>query len=309
MWLPAPLPRKLSACERDVSSEKPEVRASAVRDLVRHTRDAATRARALELIAARLADPVAKVRAAAAVALADADGGVAHVDALLKAIDDDDDEVRQLATSAVGEIGVVADNEHVVERLLRAAEGELPSMRYQAAIALARVAPDEVRIKALLRASSDDDFNIRYIAMRLTEEHYDDKTPERLRIRAVALLDDEATDVAVAAALLLGHARDDRGKPLIRRVVRGELTAQREDEREAVEIAGALDMRELVPDLERRAFGLSRHVRDTCAFHATIALARMGHTRAVTMIRKDLQSSSSKRREAAEVAALRAKLA
>ena len=63
--------------------------------------------------------------------------------------------------------------------------------------------------------------------------------------------------------------------------MRGEVPAQREDEREAVEIAGTLEMHDLVPDLERRAFGLTRHLRDTCAFHATIALARLGHERAV----------------------------
>jgi HEAT repeat protein len=314
MWLPSQLPRKLEACERDVRAEKAEVRASAVTDLVRHTPDEGTRGRALELIAAALADPAPKVRAAAAVALADARGGEAHVEALLKAVDDDDDEVRQLAMSTLGELGeAAAALDAVVGRLLRAAEDELPSMRYQATIALARIpAGDEVRVKTLLRASSDDDFNIRYIAMRLSEEHFAGAeapaVPERLRIRAAALLDDEQPDVAIAAALFLGHAGDERAKPIIRRVVRGEVPAQREDEREAVEIAGTLEMHDLVPDLERRAFGLTRHLRDTCAFHATIALARLGHERAVRSIRQDLRSSSSRRREAAEVAASRAKL-
>jgi HEAT repeat protein len=143
--------------------------------------------------------------------------------------------------------------------------------------------------------------------MRLAEEHFTpEDTPERLRLRAVALLDDDSTDVAVAAALFLGHAGDDRAKPLLRRVVRGEVDVQREDEREAVEITGALGMRDLVPDLERRAFGLVRHVRDTCAFHATIALARMGNERAVASIKKALGSRSEKRREAASIAASRA---
>jgi HEAT repeat protein len=307
MWLPSQLPRKLAACERDVRSDKVDVRASAIGDLVAHTRDAASRELALGLIAKGLADDAPRVRAAAAIALADADGGEAHALALVAAVDDDDDEVRQLAVTALGELGDAA----AVARLLRAAEDDRPSMRYQAVIALARIeaAGAEARVKALLRASSDNDFNIRYIAMRLGEEHFARDVPERLRLRAVALLEDDEPDVVVAAALFLGHAGDERAKPIVRKVVAGEMRAQREDEREAVEIAGALLIREVIPHLEQRAFGLTRHVRDTCAFHATIALARMGHPRAVDAIRKDMRSSSTKRREAAAIAAERAKLA
>ena len=306
MWLPSQLPRKFAACERDVHAEKADVRASAVTDLVRHTRDPETRDRALELIGEALRDSSAKVRARAAIALADGDGGHIHIEALLAAVDDEDDEVRQLAITALGEIG----DARAVPRLVRAAEDPRPSMRYQAVIALSRLdADEETRVKVLLRASSDGDFNIRYIAMRLAEEHFAKPAPERLRLRAVSLLDDEQRDVAVAAAIFLGHAGDDRAKPLRRRLVKGDLAVQREDEREAVELVGALDMRDLVPDLERRAFGLTRHVRDTCAFHAMIALARMGHARAVEAIKKDLDSRNEKRREAASIAASRAHLA
>ncbi len=327
-WLPSQLPRTFAACERDVASEKSDVRASAVSDLVAHTRDPETRTKALELVAKALKDPEPKVRARAAIALADGDGGHTHTDALVAALEDDDDEVRQLAITALGEIG----DERAVPRLVRAAEDERASMRYQAVIALARLEIDEeLRTKVLLRASSDDDFNIRYISMRLAEEHCvprsvprnsgelgggapDDEThsskpaPERLRLRAVALLDDDERDVAVAAAIFLGHAGDDRGKPLLRRVVRAEIPVQREDEREAVELVGTLGMRDLIPDLEKRAFGIARHVRDTCSFHALIALASMGHEGAVARIRKDLSSKNEKKREAAAVAASRAHL-
>jgi len=309
VFLPSPLPRKLSACERDVGSEKVDVRASAVTDLVRHTRDPVTRGRALELLAAALKDPAPRVRARAAIGLADGDGGHERLDELLAVVDDDDDEVRQLALTALGEIG----DARAAPRLLRAAEDERPSMRYQAVIALARLkdAAEEIRVKALLRASSDDDPHVRYIAMRLAEEHFakhEDEAPERLRLRASALLDDEDTNVRVAAAIFLGHAGDERAHPVLRRVVRGEIAVDVEDEREAVELAGALGMRDLVPDLERRAFGLGRHLRETCAFHATIALARMGHERAIASIKRDLASRSDKRREAATVAAERARL-
>jgi HEAT repeat protein len=304
-WLPSQLPRTFAACERDVASDKADVRASAVSDLVAHTRDPETRTKALALVAAALKDPEAKVRARAAIALADGDGGHTHTDALIAALDDDDDEVRQLAITALGEIG----DERAVPRLLQAAEDVRASMRYQSTIALARLEIDEeLRTKVLLRATSDDDFNIRYIAMRLSEEHSSKPAPERLRLRAVALLDDEEQDVAVAAAIFLGHAGDDRGKPLLRRVVRSEIPVQREDEREAVELVGALGMRDLIPELEKRAFGIARHVRDTCSFHALIALAHMGHEGAVARIRKDLSSKNEKKREAAAIAASRAHL-
>jgi HEAT repeat protein len=304
-WLPSPLPRTFAACERDVSSDKADVRASAVSDLVAHTRDPSTRTKALELLAAALKDPEAKVRARAAIALADGDGGHTHTDALIGATGDDDDEVRQLAITALGEIG----DESAVPRLLEAAEDERASMRYQSVIALARMAIDEeLRTKVLLRATSDEDFNIRYIAMRLAEEHAAKPAPERLRLRAVAMLDDDERDVAVAAAIFLGHAGDDRGKPLLRKVVRAEIPVQREDEREAVELVGTLGMRDLVPDLEKRAFGIARHVRDTCSFHALIALAHMGHEGAIARIRRDLTSKNEKKREAAAIAASRAHL-
>jgi len=314
MWIPSPLPRTLPACERDVRSEKADVRASAITDLVRHARDRETRPRALELFRAALADESPRVRARAALAFADSklddeDHGLSQddLDALVAAVDDDDDEVRQMALTALGEIG----DERALTRMSRASHDEHASVRYQAVIAIAKTesAGDETRIKALLRASSDDDFNIRYIAMRLAEEHFKDKPHERLRLRAVALLEDDEPDVATAAAIFLGHAGDERGKALLRKIVRGEIQVQREDEREAVELVGALGMTELIPDLERRAFGLARHVRDTCSFHAMIALARLGHRRAIDAIERDLRSTSDKRREAATIAAERAALA
>ncbi len=313
MWIPSPLPRTFAACERDIASPKADVRASAVTDLVRHARSSETRSRAIELLVNALKDESPRVRARAAITFADAYEADKHgelpqetMDAILHAADDGDDEVRQMAITALGEIG----DERALPRLSRASHDERPSMRYQAVIAIARMASagDETRIKALLRASSDDDFNIRYIAMRLAEEHFANKPHERLRLRAVALLDDDERDVAIAAAIFLGHAGDERGKPLLRRIVRGEIPVQREDEREAVELVGALDMKDLIPDLEKRAFGLARHVRDTCSFHATIALARLGHPRAVAAIRKDMTSRSDKRREAAAIAAERAEL-
>jgi hypothetical protein len=49
-------------------------------------------------------------------------------------------------------------------------------------------------------------------------------------------------------------------------------------------------------------------VRDTCAWHAKIALARLGHPRAVREIERDLDARSPEARAAAVVAAGRARL-
>jgi hypothetical protein len=67
-------------------------------------------------------------------------------------------------------------------------------------------------------------------------------------------------------------------------------------------------MREAIPALERRAWGLGRVVRDTCAYSAKIALARMGHERALAEITADLDSAKREKREAAVVAAGRARM-
>jgi hypothetical protein len=122
--------------------------------------------------------------------------------------------------------------------------------------------------------------------------------------------------VILAAAILLAKAGDlvlaDSVKGVILRVVRGgKLGApapDKEDEREAVELAGTIGLREGIPDLERRAWGLGSLVRDTCAWHAKIALARMGHARASSEILNDLDSPRAETRAAAVVAAGKAKV-
>jgi HEAT repeat protein len=128
--------------------------------------------------------------------------------------------------------------------------------------------------------------------------------------RAIELLTDPARSVALAAAIYLSKLGREEGTALLLGVVDGSAKGKpdKEDEREAVEMAGALGLREAIPALERRAWGVMRVARDTCSFHAKIALARMGHERAVKEILDDLASSKRPVREAAVVAAGRAKL-
>src|SRR6185436_12145937 len=119
--------------------------------------------------------------------------------------------------------------------------------------------------------------------------------------------------VALVAAILLAKAGDERGHDLVLRVVRGERirgqAPDKEDERAAVELSGELGLKEATPHLERRTWGALRFVRDTCPFHARIALARMGHARARSEILAELRSSKREVLSGAVVSAGRARLA
>lgn len=318
---PPLLPRNLEASVRDLSSTRPDIRASAAVDLVRHARaDDAVRERAVPLLVERLSDEDARVRAAAAVALGDlrANGGVT---ALLVGVEDEDAHVRQMVLNALGEIG----DARALPRLRRALQDSRPEVRYQSVIAFARVADrgagnegiesSEVD-DALFQASSDADDAVRHIALRVAEERLDSGHPPegRLVARARALADDrKSPHVALVAAILLAKAGDTRGNAMVASVVRGERIGgeapDKEDERAAVELAGELGLTEVVPFLERRAWGVMRFVRDTCPFHARIALARMGHDRARKEILGELASTRREVLEGAVVAAGRARLA
>jgi len=182
-------------------------------------------------------------------------------------------------------------------------------------IAFARIAKNEAAINdALLDATQDDDDAIVHIALRLTEERLDAKkaADNRMVVRANALLGSPSSHVALVAAIVLAKAKDARGHDLVLKVVRGEKVggqiADKEDERAAVELAGELGLREAIPHLEKRVWGLARFVRDTCPFHARIALARLGHERAKKEILDELGSAKSEVRSGAVVSAGRAHL-
>jgi HEAT repeat protein len=312
MLAPPQHPRTLEASVRDLDSARPEIRLSAIDDLLRHARgDDAVRTRAIPLLEKRLDDAQSRVRAAAAVGLADLSAKQA-VPALLRAVDDDDAYVRQMALSALGELG----DTRALPHLRRALTDKRPEMRYQAVIAFGRVADDTEELgQALLRATNDDDDAVVHIALRVAEERLDAGQPvdPRLVTRAKSLLDSSSPHLALVAAIYLGKAGDEAGRALLLRVVRGDKingqAAEKEDERAAVELVGELGLDAAKPHLEKRAWGVMHFVRDTCAFHAKVALARMGHARAIAEILADLQSSRPDVLGGAVVAAGRARLA
>lgn len=319
MFSPTPLPRTLEASFRDLTSERAPTRVSAIRDVVRHAlRNDAARERVIPIFERLLQhDDSAAVRAQAAVGLADVRGGMS---ALLVAIEDDDAYVRQMALSALGEIG----DRRASGRLERALRDERPEVRYQAVIAYARVAkddPDAVAL-ALAHALDDRDEAIRYIAMRLIEEHAIDGEPlrdTRLAARAEQLIDAPNEAVAIVAALYLARLGHPSGREVVVAVIAGRRsTPELEDEHACIELAGELQMQEATRALEGRVWGRPRGLRaifawggdsrSSSAWHARIALARMGHDRAKAEILGDLTSWQRRARDAAVVAAGRARL-
>ena len=321
MLAPAPLPRNLEAAFRDLTSAKATTRASAIRDVVRHaTGDDETRSRALPLLEKALRDDSsAHVRADAAVALADL-GGAEVLPSLLVAVEDEDPHVRQMAISALGEIA----DARAWQRLERALRDDRPEVRYQAVIAYARVGRDDPRAvaNALVRALDDGDEAIRYIAMRVAEEYGVDGEPlrdDRLARRAGELVDAADGALAVVAAIYLARLGVARGRSVVLDVIAEQRsTPELEDEQACVELAGDLALRDAIPHLERRIWGTRRVLRKvlswgagdgaSCAWHARIALARLGHQRARAEILADLRSWRRETREAAVVAAGRARL-
>lgn len=302
------LPRTIEAATRDLAAQKPAVRAEAARDLARHHEDA--RERVLAGLTQALGDEAAEVRAAAATALADIEG-VEAIARLLVAVDDDNVMVRQMAITALGEIG----DPRATERLRRALSDAQAEVRFQAAIAYPRVCSSrEAALEALITATRDDDPLVSHIALRMAEEigteEGDSSVDARVLTRARALLGHDAPVVRVAAAILMAPRGDARAKEILVQVAARSLkTTDREDEAAAIELVGELGLEAARAGLERRAFGRWLGLlRDELAWHARVALARMGHERASREILRELAAPDRDVRTLAVAAAGRARL-
>jgi HEAT repeat protein len=303
------LPRTLEAALRDLGHAKNETRISALRDLVRlaQTDD---RERALRALSEVLhSDADLHVRAAAALALGDAEAKESR-QALIDAAANAPTQVREMALAALGEIADPGDAELGVlfERLQR---DEAPELRFQALIALSRVAPAAL-LEQLSDATRDADGEVRQIAYRLAEQQVLDGCvlPEPLRQRARAALRDDVCSVRLAAAILLARTGDASGAEVIRSVVeRKERVASLADEQAAVELAGELQIADARPALSRRAFGFFGLSRDPLAWHARVALARLGDEQAKAAILRGLSAFTRDARTIAVAAAGRARIA
>jgi len=303
-----PLPRSLEAALRDAEDARSDVRLSTLTDLKRHARGGSEAAR--RLLAKQLGgDPEPKVRAAAALALADIDAH-GELPALVAATADQDASVRQMALLGVGEL---AEPDHAEARAVatRGLVDRLPAVRYQAVVALARL-QGEGSLEALLVGTRDADPEVRHVAFRVAEEVFGgraiEQAPSALVQRARGALRDDNRGVQVAAAILLGVLGDAAGTERLIEVVNArEAIPHVDDEAVAIELCGQLRLERAIPGLERRAFGLLGG-RTPASWHARVALAELGHERAKSAIVRGLSAWSRDARTLAVAAAGRARL-
>lgn len=303
------LPRTLEAALRDMRHAKNETRISALRDLVRLS-ETEDRSRALSALCEVMAsDAELHVRAAAALALGDADGKEAR-EALLEAARSAPIPVREMALAALGEIAESCDAE-VLGLLDSARKDAAPELRFQALIAQNRLCRAKL-LDRLIDATRDADPEVRQIAYRLAEEQVTTDSvalPEPLRQRARAALRDETPSVRLAAAILLARVGDASGKDVICAVVnKVDRVTSLEDEQAALELAGELMIEEARGALSRRAFGFFGLFRDPLAWHARVALARLGDEQAKAAILRGLSAFTRDARTIAVAAAGRARL-
>lgn len=285
-----PLPRTLGAALRDVGHTRPDVRHSALRDLVRHTGGDA-RGEALAAIERVLAsDASPALRAEAAVSLADADA-VESVPALAQALGDAEERVRQMATLAFGELAEPGNAEHVarVRPLLAAREAPV---RFQALIAFVRLCPQKAE-SLFVTALADGDDEVRAMALRLMDLHYDEpgSAPDHLVARARAALGDSAAVVRATAALFLVPRGERAADPVLAGVIDGSVaTANGADLLSAIELAASEKIEAARPGLRFRTFGPLGLRSDPFSWHALVALGTLGDERARRTILRGLSA-------------------
>lgn len=298
------LPRTLPAALRDAGHAKTEVRVSAVGDLG-HFAAPPERRLAVEQLERSLArDAEHRVRAAAAVALADL-GAREAARALLDATVDAHPRVRQMALLALAE--VAAASEEVRARLRVACGDALPGLRFQALITTARLDPAALPTRARA-ALDDDDPQIRYIAVRLCEEAEVDlsASPELFDRLQEALADADAS-VRLAAALLLVRHGVDRAGDVIVQSLNARLAIQHaDDELQAITQAGDARLMAALPGLRRRLGGW--WLRRPFDWSARVALCQLGEADVIERLLRDLGSGNARVRTMALEAVARCKL-
>jgi HEAT repeat protein len=250
-------------------------------------------------------DPEERVRSGTAVALADAHA-VECVAELLGAVSDESLEVREMALLALGELGS-SDDQRVLKAVERALRSEQPPLRYQSLLAYHRLVR-EGALEEILRFTGDPDPLIRAIAWRLLEERARESGPcadwqEEAR-RALA---DPVVGVRLAAALFLCELGMSFGVEVIAAALNGREKLEPADEDAAIEWAGRLGMASARTGLRRRARG-GWFAAEPFAWHARVALARMGDAAAKQVILRGLGSWHRSARTLAVAAAGQARL-
>ena len=301
-----PLPRTLAAALRDIEHERQHVRLSALRDLVRLARGPARLAAIQALGSALLRDASAEIRTEAATGIADCEAREARAE-LLAALEDAHVRVRQMAVLALGEVAATGDAE-VVEALGALLGHEEPALRFQALIAFEALAGKEAD-RALVRASEDDDDEVRAMAFRLSDRRFENETPPAALLdHARSALALKSAASATAALLLAAHA-DRAADAVLLGVLEGKVPAGTNADMQAVmEAVADLGLEAARPALARRAFGVFGVRPDALGWQACIALCRLGDERARHAILRGLSAWTRDGRTLAVVAAGRAGL-
>ncbi len=313
MYVWTPLPRSLSAAFRDIANSKPRIRISAIADLVRWAETEA-RERCLQQLVTTLGrDEDLDVRAAAALALADI-GAVESLDALIDAAERGQPRLRQMALVAIGELAT-PDCVAALVAVRAALQSEAPALRFQALVAASQLFDNAELLRCLLAGMADEESRIRYVACRIAEERFfaadkaGEPAPSVLEEKLFSLLSDGVSEVALAAAILLGPRGSERARDLVVSALnrRGGFS-QPEDEQAAIEMCANLSLDAARPGLAARAFGGMLGGKSPLAFQARVALARLGDERAREHIVRGLSSWSRAVRREAVAAAGQARL-
>jgi HEAT repeat protein len=304
----APLPRNVEAALRDISHDKEQIRLSALRDLARLAAGPERQQVVNKLVNVLAEDGSPDVRARAAITLADARAHTAGP-SLVKALRDPSDYVRQMALLALGEVGTARAEE--VAAVRAALDDSSAALRFQALVALHHLSPKDVDA-VLEQKLSDEDPEVRFVAIRIAEERLveaQQACPAWLLDKLSSLLRDDVSYVRLLAAIALhrsGQATDAEVLADAASVRAG--VREPEDEQAAIEIAGELRLEQARSGLERRAFGFWGFTRDPFAWQARVALAKMGHPRAVAALLADLKAWTWETRTLAAAAAGAARL-
>jgi hypothetical protein len=304
----SPLPRTLGAALRDVGHERPHVRHSALRDLVRLASGADGRAQALSALERVLAsDPLPGLRAEAAVGLADADA-VESVRALSAALDDAQPGVRQMAMLAFGELATPGDAGHVERARALLGASDAPT-RFQALIAFVRLCPDDAE-RAFMTALADDDGEVRAMSLRLMDTRYaEELAPAHLLARARSALGDPMPAVRATAALFLAPRGERAADGVLFGIIDGSVpTPDAADIVAAIEVAATERLEGSRAGLRYRAFGAFGVRSDPIGWHALVALATLGDERARAAILRGLSAWTRHARTMSAFAAGRAGL-
>jgi HEAT repeat protein len=298
-FVPAALPRNLTAALRDIDSRKVQVRRSAARDLGTHV-DSNARVQVVErLSAVAEQDPDTEVRVQAILALADG-GATEAVAVLVQLANTAAPRVMQMALLALGELAQPGDP-NVCSAAHRALGSELPALRYQGLVALRHISGIEAA-STIATALGDPDDEVRWVTVRLLDEllqqikgageAHDWALPLIPKLHAV--LHDRNHRVAAAAQLLLARSGDvDAIRDLAVLLSANGMGLDRQDELDAIRLAARFRVQEAKPALQKRAWPLFFHT--SVAFEARVALAHLGDSRAEQSILRDLRSSVASR--------------